>query len=109
MQDFASLKVRRIKDEIRKPGVQSVQRGKVPMNPGDELVDVVDAAGNTIGVVTRRVMRGQRLPHRCVYLLVFNARGELFIHQRTAAKDVFPSYWDVAIGGVLGAGEAFDD
>ena len=78
------------------------------MNPADELVDVIDDAGHTIGVVTRREMRQKRLPHRCVYLLVFNTRGELFIHQRTATKDVYPSHWDVAVGGVLAAGESFD-
>jgi protein phosphatase len=74
----------------------------------EELVDVIDAAGNTIGTVTRREMRVRRLPHRCVYILVFNHKGELFIHQRTATKDVYPSHWDVAVGGVLAAGESFD-
>jgi 8-oxo-dGTP pyrophosphatase MutT (NUDIX family) len=78
------------------------------MNPGDELVDVIDEAGRTVGVVPRREMRTKRLPHRCTYLLVYNGRGELFIHQRTAAKDVYPSYWDVAVGGVLAAGEDYD-
>ena len=78
------------------------------MNPADELVDVIDDAGHTISVVTRREMRQQRLPHRCVYLLVFNMRGELFIHQRTAAKDVYPAHWDVTVSGVLAAGEDFD-
>src|SRR5262245_28283247 len=76
---------------------------------GDELVDLLDDAGQVIGRVTRRDMRRRRLPHRCVYLLVFNSRGELFVHQRTATKDVFPSYWDLTIGGVLAAGESFDD
>jgi isopentenyldiphosphate isomerase len=76
-------------------------------DPGNDLVDVIDAAGRTVGTVTRRAMREQRLPHRCVYILVFNTSGELFIHQRTTTKDVFPGYWDVAIGGVLAAGEDF--
>ncbi|HZZ80317.1 MAG TPA: NUDIX domain-containing protein [Gemmataceae bacterium] len=78
------------------------------MNPADELVDVIDEAGNTIGVVTRRQMRAERLPHRCTYVLVFNSTGDLFIHLRTATKDVYPSHWDVCIGGVLAAGETFD-
>ena len=78
-------------------------------DPGDELVDVVDDDGNVVRVVTRREMRAGRLPHRCVYLLVFNARGELFVHLRTPTKDVYPSHWDVACGGVPAAGEAFDD
>jgi isopentenyldiphosphate isomerase len=74
-----------------------------------ELVDVVDDQGNTVGVVTRREMRARRLPHRCTYVLVFNRRGDLLIHLRTATKDVYPSHWDVAVGGVLAAGEGFDD
>jgi isopentenyldiphosphate isomerase len=75
---------------------------------GNELVDVTDDEGRVIGTVTRAEMRGRRLRHRCVYLLVFSRRGDLFIHLRTPTKDVFPSHWDVAVGGVLAAGEAFD-
>ena len=73
-----------------------------------ELVDVVDDAGKVVGVVTRREMRIRRLPHRTSYILVFNRRGELFIHQRTPTKDVYPGHWDVAVGGVLAAGESFE-
>jgi isopentenyldiphosphate isomerase len=78
------------------------------MSAADELVDVIDEAGRTIGVVTRQEMRRRRLPHRSTAVLVFDRAGRLFIHLRTATKDVFPSHWDVAVGGVLGAGEDFD-
>ena len=78
------------------------------MSAGDELVDAVDEAGNTIAVVPRREMRARRLPHRCVYVLVFNRAGNLFIHLRTTTKDVYPAHWDLCIGGVLAAGETFD-
>jgi isopentenyldiphosphate isomerase len=77
------------------------------MDAAQELVDIIDDDGRTIGVTTRADMRHRRLPHRCTYVLVFNGRGELFIHLRTAAKDVYPSHWDVAIGGVVLAGESF--
>jgi isopentenyl-diphosphate delta-isomerase len=77
-------------------------------NPGDELVDVIDDAGRTVAVVTRREMRGRRLPHKCTYILVFNRRGDILLHLRTADKDVYPSHWDVTVGGVLAAGESFD-
>ena len=76
--------------------------------PGDEPVDLLDDAGRTIGVVSRREMRARRLPHRCCYVLVFDRAGRLFVHLRTATKDVYPSHWDVAIGGVVAAGETFD-
>ncbi|HYT91656.1 MAG TPA: NUDIX domain-containing protein [Gemmataceae bacterium] len=78
-------------------------------DPGAELVDVIDEQGRTVGVVPRREMRARRLPHRCVYVLVFDHRGELFVHLRTANKDIYPAHWDVTIGGVLAAGESFDE
>ena len=73
----------------------------------EELVDVIDDAGRTVAVVTRGELRARRLPHRCTYVLVFNTRGDIFLHLRTATKDVYPSHWDVAVGGVVAAGESF--
>jgi isopentenyldiphosphate isomerase len=81
----------------------------VSEDPGAELVDVLDDAGRAVGTATRREMRARRLAHRAVYVLVVNGRGELFIHLRTSDKDVYPAHWDVAIGGVLRAGESFDE
>jgi len=78
-------------------------------DPGRELVDVVDDAGRTTGQVTRREMRERRLPHRSTYILLFDCDGNLFVHLRTATKDVYPSHWDVCVGGVVAAGESFDD
>ena len=68
---------------------------------------MVDDAGRTVGQVSRGEMRARRLPHRSCYVLVFNHRGELFVHLRTATKDVYAAHWDVAIGGVLAPGESF--
>ena len=76
-------------------------------DPGRELVDVIDDEGRVLGVVTRREMRERGLLHRCTYVLVFNRAGELFVHLRTPIKDVYPSHWDVAVGGVVAAGETF--
>ena len=77
-------------------------------DPGAELVDVLDDAGRPVATVTRREMRARRLAHGSTYVLVFNRRGELFVHLRAPDKDVFPGHWDVAIGGVIAAGESFD-
>lgn len=74
----------------------------------DELVDVVDENDQVVGQAARRDIRRQNLRHRSVYIFVFNSMGQLFIHQRTATKDVFPLFWDVTVGGVLGAGESYD-
>lgn len=79
------------------------------MNPGDEIVDIVDEFDQVVAQVTRREMRARGLRHRAVYVLVFNAAGQLFVHRRTATKDIYPSHHDVAAGGVLAAGEGYDD
>ena len=74
-----------------------------------ELVDIVDTDDRVIGRATRAEVRAQKLRHRATYILVFNSRGQLFVHRRTATKDVYPSYYDVAVGGIVGAGEGYDD
>jgi isopentenyldiphosphate isomerase len=74
----------------------------------NELVDIVDERDRVVTQATRHEVRARNLRHRAVYILVFNSRGQLFVHQRTQAKDVFPGYWDVAVGGVLSAGEDYD-
>ena len=75
-----------------------------------ELVEVVDAAGNVVGVVTRAEMRGQNLRHRAVAIFVRRpGDGAVLVHQRAAWKDVWPSYWDLAFGGVCAVGEPWID
>lgn len=76
----------------------------------DELVEVVDADGNVERVVTRAEMRAQRLRHRSVAVVVRRPDdGALLVHRRASWKDVWPSYWDLAFGGVCGVGEPWID
>lgn len=78
-------------------------------NPADELVEIVDRENNSLGAVTRAIMRQQNLIHRASYILVFNRKGELFIQKRTMTKDIYPGYWDLAAGGVVLTGESYMD
>ena len=78
------------------------------MDTADELVIIVDKDNNEVGIVPRSEMRSGRLPHRATYILVFNSRGELFVQKRTQSKDVFPGYYDTAAGGVVLAGERYE-
>lgn len=75
----------------------------------EELVEEVDEHGNVLRVVTRAQMRAERLCHRATYIGVVGSDGRLLIHQRSADKEVHPSYWDVCAGGVCTAGEAWLD
>lgn len=79
------------------------------MNPRDELVLIVDKDNNETGCAPRHEMRAGGLPHRACYILVFNSREELFVQKRTMCKDIYPGYYDVAAGGVVLAGESYDE
>lgn len=79
------------------------------MDPGNEIVTIVDEHNVVIGEVSRKVMRAGRLIHRATYILVFNNRGDLFVHKRTATKDIYPSHYDIAAGGVVLAGESYEE
>ncbi len=50
-------------------------------------------------------MRRDNLAHRASAIAVLSTDGQLLIHRRAAWKDVWPSYWDIAAGGVVEAGE----
>lgn len=79
------------------------------MDPGEEIVQVVDDDNREAGTVSRREMRARGLVHRASYILVFNSKGELFVQKRTREKDIYPGYLDVAAGGVVLAGESYMD
>jgi 8-oxo-dGTP pyrophosphatase MutT (NUDIX family) len=76
--------------------------------PSEEQVAIVDGKNRVIGCAGRSVMRRFNLIHRATYILLLNARGELFVQKRTAGKDVYPGYYEVAVGGVVQAGEEYD-
>ena len=80
-----------------------------PPNPAEEIVEIVDRDNNSIGAVSRRIMRQQGLIHRASYILVFNRSGELFLQKRTMSKDIYPGFWDLAAGGVVLAGESYEE
>jgi len=76
---------------------------------GDERVDLVDEQDQVVGQASRREVRQQNLRHRGVGILCWNRKGELYVHRRTETKDVFPGLYDMFVGGVVGAGEAYAD
>ncbi len=77
------------------------------LNAGDELVDVVDESDQIIQTVPRRVMRADHLRHRAVFIAVLDGAGRLLVHRRSPLKDVWPSWCDIAVGGVVAAGESY--
>src|SRR5262245_42062831 len=79
------------------------------MSATDELVDVVDEDDRVLRRVSRAEMRRDNLLHRAVYILLQNGAGEWCVQRRRATKDGYPGYFDVTVGGVVGAGEDYDE
>ncbi|MFI8160984.1 NUDIX domain-containing protein [Streptomyces microflavus] len=79
------------------------------MTPSDEILDIVDENDEVIGQAPRGEATARGLRHRCVFIEARDAEGRLFVHRRTATKLVFPSHYDMFVGGVVGAGESYDE
>jgi len=75
----------------------------------DEPLDIVDLHDHVLGQAPRGDAMALRLRHRCASVQVRDPRGRIFVHRRTDGKLVFPGMYDVVVGGVVGAGESYDD
>ncbi len=74
----------------------------------EEIFDVVDDRDRVVGKQIRREVHRRGLKHRAIHLLVFNARGEVFLQKRSFKKDTFPGAWDSSASGHLDSGETYD-
>ncbi|WP_078901129.1 NUDIX hydrolase [Actinacidiphila yeochonensis] len=75
----------------------------------DEVLDVVDEHDRVTGTARRADVYARGLRHRAAFILVRDARERIFVHRRTDRKLIFPSRYDLFVGGVLGAGESYDE
>ncbi|MDD9934192.1 MAG: NUDIX domain-containing protein [Myxococcales bacterium] len=75
----------------------------------DERVDVVDAEDRVVRQAGRAEVRAQNLLHRTVSILCCNPPGQIYVQRRTRTKDLFPGLYDMFVGGVVGAGESYDE
>lgn len=73
-----------------------------------EMLDIFDDAMRPIGKASREEAHARGLVHQVVHLWVvvrFQGRTALIFQQRAAGKQDFPSYYDIAVGGHVDAGE----
>jgi len=70
-----------------------------------ELVLWVDEQDQPLGALPRAELRERGLIGRGTFIFLFNSQGLLCAHRRTLSKALYPGYWDLAAGGMVGAGE----
>ncbi|GAA2632385.1 NUDIX domain-containing protein [Streptomyces axinellae] len=83
-------------------------RERQPARSADELLDIVDERDRVVGQRLRGEVYEKRLRHRSTSIRVRDGAGRIFVHRRTPTKLIFPSMYDVVVGGVVGAGEDYD-
>ncbi len=74
----------------------------------EEIFDIVNERDEVVGQNTRREVHARGLWHRAVHVLVFNARGEVFLQKRSMKKDIAAGKWDSSASGHLDSGEDYD-
>jgi isopentenyldiphosphate isomerase len=74
----------------------------------DEIFDIVNERDEVIGRLPRFQVHRDAHKHRAVHVLVFNARGEIFLQKRSRKKDTFPGAWDSSASGHVDSGEDYD-
>ncbi|MDO2947027.1 NUDIX hydrolase YfcD [Aeromonas simiae] len=74
-----------------------------------ELVDVVDEKNQAVRIAPRDEVRRDNLAHRATYILVRRGDGRVVVQRRTLSKDFCPGMLDACCGGVVSAGEQYDE
>src|SRR5512137_1073782 len=74
----------------------------------EEVFDVVNERDEVIGRAPRGEVHRLGLLHRAVHVLVFNARGQVFLQKRSMKKDQQPGVWDSSASGHVDSGEDYD-
>jgi len=74
----------------------------------EDIFDVVNERDEVIDRKPRGEVHRLGLLHRAVHVLVFNARGQIFLQKRSMKKDRQPGVWDSSASGHVDSGEDYD-
>ena len=75
----------------------------------EEMIDVVDEEDNVLMPVTWKEMNEKSLLHRAANIFVFNSKDMIFLHRRNRNLPLYPGMYDVKVGGVVQAGESYEE
>ena len=83
--------------------------GPIP-HPKGEYVPIVEPSGLVYGKAPREWCHsGVKALHPVVHLHLIDRNGNVFLQKRSVAKDLFPGYWDTAVGGHVSYGEMAEE
>lgn len=100
-------------------GVMKLFSSLEPQNEHLEVVDMVDHEGIVLGSLPRTYVHKWNILHRGIGMIVCKDEDvfksiqdrkvpEVYVHQRTSTKRIFPSLYDMFVGGVSCRGEQIE-
>ncbi len=76
-------------------------------DPSREMLEVVDASDQVLGLATRAEIHRRKLKHRSAHVFLLDESGRLYLQLRSAAKDQYPGHWDSSAAGHVDPGESY--
>lgn len=73
----------------------------------EESMDIVNENDEVVGRDTRKNVHKNYEIHRGVHVIVVNSQGEVALQRRSMAKDYYPGYLDISVGGQVASGESY--
>jgi len=70
----------------------------------NEIVDVVNEAGEVVSTVDRAEAHKRGILHKVVHVYIINSNGEVLLQRRSSQKKFSPNCWDLSVGGHVKAG-----
>jgi len=74
----------------------------------EELLTQVDENNTIIGGISRGIAHNTPgIFYRTIYILVFNDKNQVLLQKRSSTKDLYPSCWDLSVGGHVNLGDSY--
>ena len=77
-------------------------------NNNEEYVDWLSNDEQVLASLPRSMIHKLNLLHKGIGVLIVNSNHDIFVHQRASTKRIFPSMYDMFIGGVSSMNESPD-
>lgn len=74
-----------------------------------EYFDVVDKNDKVVGRALRSECHSNpKLIHRAIFVIVIGKEDKILLQKRSKNKDLYPSTWDISVGGHVDVGESYE-
>ena len=84
--------------------LKNIDKSITIFNANDEYVDWLSDDELVLASLPRLLVHKLNLLHKGIGVLITNSKNKIFVHQRSATKRLFPSMYDMFIGGVCSSG-----